>query len=225
MNQAIQLLILVMLMAPLSAWTKTLQLSVVDKNGQPLANAAVILDNRYLPATADKSAQSLVVDQVDRQFTPFLTTMRVGSRVVFPNSDNIRHHVYSFSDPKPFELKLYSDKEQPSVEFNKPGVVTLGCNIHDQMIAHLLITDGQTAMVSDQQGHVSFSLGGTVAGELSVTVWHPLQGQNLSLAKTVNIDLESDTEQQTVVLDVAPEPSEEEPKSRLEQRFNRSGNL
>jgi len=217
-------LVIFLLLLPQLSWANKLQLEIVDKRGDRLANAAVIVDDRYLANSVDKTPQVVTIDQVDRQFVPFLTTLRVGSEAVFPNSDNIRHHVYSFSEPKPFELKLYSDKERPSVFFNKPGVVTLGCNIHDQMIAHLLVTDGQTATASNDQGQLLLELSDSVPPQFSITVWHPLQGENLSVAKQVEIDL---SQQQTVkvALDVMPEKADDEPKSRLEQRFNRTGNL
>src|ERR1700704_3875919 len=71
------------------------------------------------------------VDQVDKQFVPYVKAIFVGSTVRFPNSDNIRHQVYSFSQPKKFELPLYSGTDAPPIIFDKPGVVVLGCNIHD----------------------------------------------------------------------------------------------
>ncbi|MGM0524888.1 MAG: methylamine utilization protein [Pseudomonadota bacterium] len=218
-------LVIFVLLLPQLSWANKLQLEIVDKRGDRLANAAVIVDDRYLANDEEKEPQVVTVDQVNRQFVPFLTTLRVGSEVVFPNSDNIRHHVYSFSEPKPFELKLYSDEERPSVFFNKPGVVTLGCNIHDQMIAHLLVTDGRVATASNEQGQLSLDLVDEVPQQFSITVWHPLQGENLSVAKTVQIDLSEQTETIEIALDVMPETTDDEPKSRLEQRFNRTGNL
>ena len=51
--------------------------------------------------------------------------------MTFPNLDPIMHHVYSFSATKPFEIKLYSGDPPTGILFDKPGVATLGCNIHD----------------------------------------------------------------------------------------------
>jgi plastocyanin len=81
------------------------------------------------------------VDQVDKQFVPFVKPIFVGSVVRFPNSDNIRHQVYSFSAPKKFELPLYAGKNAPPIVFDKPGVVVLGCNIHDWMIGYIYVAE------------------------------------------------------------------------------------
>ena len=94
----------------------TVTVEVVAADGQPLANAALLIE-REKPSVK-VPGQSAVVDQVDKQFTPTVSAVEPGTDVVFPNSDNIRHHVYSFSEAKNFELKLYSDKEKPSVNFD-----------------------------------------------------------------------------------------------------------
>lgn len=190
--------------------------TVVDANGDPVADATVTVDDKVLQNNARQQAEEIVIDQVDRQFTPFMSTVKVGSEVRFPNSDNIRHHVYSFSKPKPFELKLYADNKQPTVHFNKSGVVTLGCNIHDQMVAHLLITEQQTAFITDQQGQVTLPLISDASG-ITVQVWHPWLGGDLTHA--VSHQLVSSAN--TVELTVTPPQSEEKEQSRLQQRFNR----
>ena len=64
----------------------------------------------------------------------------VHSTVQFPNSDAISHQVYSFSSARQFQLPLYRGKPYPPVQFDQPGVVTLGCNIHDNMLAYIVVT-------------------------------------------------------------------------------------
>src|SRR5438132_7382630 len=81
------------------------------------------------------------MDQVDRAFAPDLLVVPIGSTVEFPNSDSVSHQIYSFSQPKRFKLPLYHGKPYPPVQFDQAGVVTLGCNIHDDMLAYLLVTD------------------------------------------------------------------------------------
>nr|WP_282444588.1 methylamine utilization protein [Idiomarina sp. ATCH4] len=150
-------------------------------NGKPLKNAALLIDKKMFPTEGNKEA---IVDQVDKQFTPIVSAIALGTDVVFPNSDNIRHNVYSFSEAKTFELKLYSDKEQPSVNFENEGIVTLGCNIHDQMVAYILVSDNYDIAVTNEQGLTELNL--TEGEKLeAITVWHHWMGDKLSQAENV----------------------------------------
>jgi plastocyanin len=114
---------------------------VRDHKGILVADAVVLavpVDPRSaLHARPPKDA----VDQVDKQFVPYVKAIFVGSTVRFPNSDNIRHQVYSFSPAKKFELPLYSGTDAPPIVFDKPGVVVLGCNIHDWMIGYVYVSE------------------------------------------------------------------------------------
>lgn len=89
----------------------------------------------------------------------------------FPNQDRVRHHVYSFSAPKKFDLKLYGRDETKLVTFDKPGVVALGCNIHDAMSGFIFVTSTPFAAISDASGHVTIN--GVPAGRTTLRVWHP----------------------------------------------------
>lgn len=171
----------VVLLSMQAAVAQTVVIELTDKAGEPLANAALLVYKQRLPVHREPIN---VVDQVDKQFTPTVSAITPGSDVVFPNSDNIRHNVYSFSDAKTFELKLYSDQEWPAVRFDKPGVVTLGCNIHDQMIAYVLVTDESGVAITDQQGRVELELEGTAALN-NVRVWHYWMGDTLAAAQSV----------------------------------------
>lgn len=118
----------------------TVQVDVSDAAGKPLADAVVFLDS----AEARKQVKPLVgveMAQEKRQFVPGVLVVPVGTEVLFPNRDSVRHHVYSFSPAKKFELKLYSGTPSNPVLFDKSGVVTLGCNIHDQMVGWVLVVD------------------------------------------------------------------------------------
>ncbi|WP_404398767.1 methylamine utilization protein [Idiomarina loihiensis] len=128
-----------MVVAVQSVVADSVRIETLAGDGQPLANAALLIESKKVSVRVPEA--SAVVDQVDKQFTPTVSAVEPGTDVVFPNSDNIRHHVYSFSEAKNFELKLYSDKEKPSVNFDKAGIVTLGCNIHDQIVAYVLVSD------------------------------------------------------------------------------------
>jgi hypothetical protein len=105
------------------------------------------------------------------QFHPFLTIVPVGSDVSFPNFDNTKHHVYSFSPAKKFELKLFAKDQSRTVHFDKAGVVALGCNIHDQMSAFIVVTDSAWTARTNAQGIAAFSDAPNAPGR--VTVWHP----------------------------------------------------
>ena len=120
----------------------------------------------------------------DIQFHPFVLVVPTGSQVAFPNLDPVRHQVYSFSAAKRFELKLYAKEQNRSVQFDKPGVVALGCNIHDQMTAFIDVVDTPWAAKTDAQGNVV--LNGVPAGTVTVAIWHPyLRAPGNSLSKTV----------------------------------------
>ena len=98
-----------------------------------------------------------------------MLAVHTGTAVSFPNSDNIRHHVYSFSPAKRFELRLYQARRRPVV-FDKPGVVVLGCNIHDWMLGYVYITDDPFFAVSDDAGRLALDL---PPGRYTASLWHP----------------------------------------------------
>lgn len=123
-----------------AAQANTVQVAVVDAAGKPLANAVVFLDS----AEARKLVKPLAgaeMAQDKKQFVPDVLVVPVGTEVQFPNRDSVRHHVYSFSPTKKFELKLYGGTSASPVLFDKPGVALLGCNIHDAMVGWVLVLE------------------------------------------------------------------------------------
>ncbi|MER2494211.1 methylamine utilization protein [Catenovulum sediminis] len=142
-------------------------MKIVDQYNQPLANVVVGFTHADNKSPANYLA---IMDQVDKQFVPHVLIIDEGQRVQFPNSDNIRHHVYSFSKAKPFEIKLYSGTPSNPVQFNDSGLVALGCNIHDQMIGYIYVRPtNERAILSNQLGEVEIP-------KLSeVQIWHPKQ--------------------------------------------------
>jgi hypothetical protein len=113
-----------------------------------------------------------VVDQVDKQFVEYVTPVYVGSKVRFPNSDHVRHQVYSFSPAKTFDLPLYAGTAAPPVLFDKPGVVVLGCNIHDWMIGYIYVTDTPFFAKTGPDGTATREQ--MPPGDYQVTIWHPM---------------------------------------------------
>lgn len=154
---------------PLAAAAGSLAVHVSRPDGKPVAGAVVMIHG---PAgTPLPKPGTFVIDQVDKAFTPDLTVMPVGSTVTFPNSDSVSHQVYSFSPAKKFQLPLYRGTAYPPMKFENAGIVTLGCNIHDDMIAYVVVTDAAWVGRTDAAGN--WTADGLPAGELRVEVWHP----------------------------------------------------
>ena len=169
-----------------AAHAAELKVSVKDHKGKGVADA-VILAVPVDPRNAQHvRPQPDAVDQVDKEFVPYVKPIFVGSTVRFPNSDNIRHQVYSFSPVKKFELPLYGGTNAPPVTFDKPGVVILGCNIHDWMIGYVYVADSPYFAVTQDDGKAD--LRDLPAGDYSVRVWHPgLHGSEESTARRLTV--------------------------------------
>jgi plastocyanin len=159
------------------AGAANLQVQLHDAQGQPLANTVVTLQG---PQGALASPAPAIMDQVQRQFLPTVLAIRSGTRVSFPNRDDIRHQVYSFSPAKRFELRLYKDTPSEPVLFDKPGLVVLGCNIHDWMLGYIYVTDDPWFAVSDAAGKLQID--DLPAGRYQVTLWHPQMVDQLAQA-------------------------------------------
>ncbi|WP_122665425.1 methylamine utilization protein [Pseudomonas viridiflava] len=151
-----------------SASAATLTARVVDQQGKPLPDAVITLKG---PAGKSAVVLNANMDQRDQEFVPRVLAVHSNTEVKFPNSDNIRHQVYSFSPAKRFELRLYSGTPSDPLLFDKPGVVVLGCNIHDWMVGYIYVTDEPWFAVSDANGVVKFE--DMSAGHYSATLWHP----------------------------------------------------
>ncbi len=147
-----------------------LTVRVVDQSGHPVRDAVVTFYPSGVAPRAPRSSGRYVISQQNLQFHPFLTIVPVGADVSFPNLDNTKHHVYSFSPAKRFELKLFAKSQSPTVHFDKPGVVALGCNIHDQMSAFIVVTDSVWTTRTNGQGVATFEAP-NASGRLAV--WHP----------------------------------------------------
>ena len=150
---------------------------VTDTQGKPVEDAVVSLVPTAPGTLAPPAEQpQAIMDQQGKQFIPYVLPVRVGTKVFFPNRDNIKHHVYSFSPAKRFELKLYSSGTADPVIFDKPGVVVLGCNIHDWMLAYIYVVETPYFAKTDAQGRLTIT--NIPPGEYRATAWHPLfQGE------------------------------------------------
>lgn len=142
---------------------------VVRGKAGPIENAIIYASPLAgIPAPA---AAQVVIDQVDKRYVPFVTAIQTGTTVAFPNNDNIKHHVYSVSPAMAFERPLYQGQTAKPVKFEKPGEVVLGCNIHDWMIAHILVLETPYFARTDAAGKAV--IGALPPGDYDVRVWHP----------------------------------------------------
>lgn len=153
-------------------YAATVTINVRTPAGQAIENAVVFIEAASTrPGTAASFSYPLRVSQQDISFKPYVLIVPVGARVAFPNLDKVRHHVYSFSRAKKFELKLYGRDETHMVSFDTPGTVALGCNIHDAMSAFVKVVDTPFAEKTGASGQVV--LRNLPPGAATVRVWHP----------------------------------------------------
>ena len=190
-----------------SAWPAFAAELVVElrtPSGQPVPNAVVSLYPGGRPAPFGPARGPYQIAQRNTQFQPFVLIVPVGGQVAFPNYDSFRHHVYSFSAAKRFELKLYAREQDRSVRFDKAGVVPLGCNIHDQMTAFVKVSDTGLAAKSDAAGRIVFP--NVPAGPLIARLWHPylrLPGNQAELRWTLPA---RGSQRQALTLKLRPPP-------------------
>ncbi len=154
--------------AGLSASAAALQVQVQDKNGKPLPNAVVFLESSDAKS-AVKPLRGIEVVQAAKQFSPAVTVVTTGTSILFPNNDTVRHHVYSFSPAKTFDLKLYAGVPANPVVFDKSGIAVLGCNIHDNMVAWVVVVDTPYFGKTDAQGNVVLD---APTGNYKLRAWH-----------------------------------------------------
>ena len=147
----------------------TLVIAVQTSDGRPLQGAVVTAHALDAPARKPPPGKA-VMDQVNRAFAPDLLVIPVGSTVTFPNSDSVSHQIYSFSPAKRFQLPLYRGTPYPPVHFDQAGVVTLGCNIHDEMVGYLVVTDAPYYGRTDARGTWSNEV---ARGRYRISIWHP----------------------------------------------------
>lgn len=143
---------------------------VTDNRGEPLADAVVFVESDAA-RSAVRPLENVEIVQIDKAFRPAVTVVTVGTPVQFPNRDTVRHHVYSFSPAKRFELKLYIGTPAEPVVFDRPGVAVLGCNIHDTMIAWVVIVETPWFGRTDARGRVRLT--GVPSGPHQLRAWHP----------------------------------------------------
>jgi plastocyanin len=192
---------LTLLGAAVPAAAGTIHVSVVDARGQPVERVAVYAVPSRAPATVEAIAHdahaagheshSAVMDQAHNAFVPHVLVVQTGTSVLFPNNDVVSHHVYSFSPAKTFELGLYKGNAHPPLVFDQPGVVVLGCNIHDGMLGYILVVDTPYFALTDAQG--ALALDGLAADDYTLHLWTPrLRPGDLPAERSVAIGADGD---------------------------------
>lgn len=216
-KQTVFLLAGYLLSAPALSEELTVKLQLANGIG-PLTGAVV-----YLNDGSHASPVQAEVVQKDRMFHPHVLILPAGSSVNFPNRDNTQHHVYSFSPAKPFNLELYADQPEAPIVFDQPGIVELGCNIHDHMQAFIVLADTRAIGQTNEQGEVTLELDFGVAqipSSLSLNIWHPRLPDNTKpvVRKISSTNLTNATIE-TINVELVPETRDESPMDHLQKRF------
>lgn len=144
-----------------------LMVDVLDTTGTPIENAVVFAEPENKMALPQATA---IIEQRGKQFNPLVSVVQTGTDITFPNFDSVRHHVYSFSSAKTFELKLYSGVPASPVKFDKAGTVILGCNIHDTMVAFIQVVDTPYFAKTNKAGKAL--LRDLPNGNYTIKAWH-----------------------------------------------------
>lgn len=194
-------------------------IKVIDQAGNPLKDAVIFVAG---PSAKANPHQPAVMDQINKRFVPHVLTVPVGQQVEFPNSDDIRHHVYSFSEPKTFELKLYSGKPETPITFDNPGIVVLGCNIHDSMVGYIVVSHTHWWGQTDATGFAhlgNLTEAPHVIKELSI--WHPHLADQTKAFTKMQAPTPNANNTSVITLNVKA-PKTEEPTFKR-NRFHRYG--
>jgi plastocyanin len=164
------------------------QTTILDASGKPVVGAVFIASSANANGASRASPQpnhaTAIMDQMNKEFVPEILVIRTGTAVLFPNSDSVAHQVYSFSPAKRFELPLYRGRPHSPQIFDKPGVVTLGCNIHDHMVGYIVVTDSPYFGQADVQGRAT--LKGLAPGAYRIGVWQPRFNEQIT-EQSVNV--------------------------------------
>lgn len=186
------------------AFAGEMRVTVRDASGRAVPNAVVTLHSATQPPGPIRFPWAMRVSQQNMQFDPFVLIAPAGATVAFPNFDSQRHHVYSFSEAGPFELRLYGRDETRSMQFRNVGVIAVGCNIHDSMSAFIYVVDTPFAAKTGADGVAV--LNGTPSGAAALRVWHPyMRAPNNTVERAVT--LTATTNEQAFQVRLRPPPN------------------
>jgi len=176
-----------MMAVSISANAVDIAVMVVDRDGRGVGEAVVTATPAAANAGPSPTLKSAVMDQRDLAFVPRVLVVGVGTSVEFPNDDSVSHQVYSFSAAKRFQLPLYKGEVHPPITFDRPGLVVLGCNIHDGMVGYIYVTDAPYFGKTEAVGSVQ--LKALPVGDYRIAVWSPfIADPPASLIRSIHID-------------------------------------
>ncbi len=165
----------------------SVSVNVLDRDKRGVGDVVVTVTPREAANAAASPGARAIMDQVARQFVPQVLVIRVGTEVAFPNSDTVAHQVYSFSPTKRFQLPLYRGQAHPPLRFDKAGVVVVGCNIHDDMLAYIFVTPAPYFGKTDANGNLVLER--LPAGEHEVVLWSPRFNEpQAALTRSIQVD-------------------------------------
>jgi plastocyanin len=157
-----------------AAWAGEITATVTDRRGAPVEDAVVYATPRS--GKPPQRTQTASIAHQNQQFVPYVTAVQAGALINLPNLDPVKHHAYSISPPRKFELPLYSGTPKEPLLFDKPGIVAIGCNIHDWMSAYVCVLETPFFAITGADGNAQ--LRGLAAGAYDVEVWQPrLKGE------------------------------------------------
>ncbi len=122
-----------------------------------------------------------------RAFDPPSLVIPLGSRIIFPNQDDILHNVFSATPGSEFDLGTYAEDERASYTFKKAGVVTINCNVHQDMQANVLVV--ATPYFANADANGDFRLANLPAGPGKLTLWHPRAQAQTQAINVPSLDL------------------------------------
>jgi plastocyanin len=159
---------------------------VIDRDGHGIGEVVVTATPADSRAVSSSNTKAAVMDQRNLAFTPRVLVVVAGTSVEFPNNDTVSHQVYSFSAAKRFQLPLYKGQVHPPITFDQPGLVVLGCNIHDVMVGYIYVTDAPYFGMTDPGG--GFDVKNVRGGEYRIGIWSPYIADSVAaLSRTIRV--------------------------------------
>lgn len=138
----------------------------VRHSGDAVVYIEKVGDNKY-----DPPEERGVMDQINLTFVPHVIAIQRGTTVDFPNSDLVRHNVFSPPDsPDPFNLGTYDIGSSKPFTFDNSGEVPLLCNVHAEMSGFIVVLDNPYFAVTKRDG--SFTINNVPAGTYKLKTWH-----------------------------------------------------
>lgn len=164
-------LLAIVLIFPTHLVAAEMLVTVLDKDKKPLSNMVVEFISKDPSIDTSTPPKTAIMKQIDQQFVPHILVINKGTEVQFPDTDDVLHHVYSFSEAKTFEVAIYKEDIKRHITFDKAGIVELGCNIHDWMLGYLYVANSTIFAQTSSSGQASFT--NLPLGSYQVKVWHP----------------------------------------------------